>query len=100
MSEYIDNILGQPNALRSLLAGLDMQLVGQLAGRVRAGEFDRIILTGMGASLYAVYPAWLILSAAGLPAWWLETGELAELARSLVTPKTLLWVVSQSGRVP
>jgi len=89
MSEYIDNILGQPAALRSLLAGLDLKLVGHLAARVRAGDFDRIILTGMGASLFAAYPAWAILSAAGLPAWWLETSELAESARALVTPKTL-----------
>ena len=100
MSEYIDNILGQPAALRSVLAGLDLRLVSHLAGRVRAGDFDRIILTGMGASLFAAYPAYTILAGGGLPAWWLETGELAESARALVTPKTLLWVVSQSGRVP
>jgi glucosamine--fructose-6-phosphate aminotransferase (isomerizing) len=100
MSEYIDNILGQPAALRSLLAGLDLRLVSHLAGRVRAGDIDRIILTGMGASLYAAYPAYTILAGAGLPAWWLETGELAESARALVTSKTLLWIISQSGKVP
>jgi len=74
MSEYIDNILGQPAALSALLAGLDPEPLQQLAARVRAGEFDRILLTGMGASFYAAYPAWTILSAAGLPAWWLEAG--------------------------
>jgi len=100
MSEYIDNILGQPAALSALLSGLDLEPVQQLAARVRAGEFDRILLTGMGASLYAAYPAWTILSAAGLPAWWLEAGELLETASALVTPKTLLWIVSQAGRVP
>lgn len=100
MSEYTDNILGQPAALRSLLAELDLDLVGHLAGRVRAGEFDRIILTGMGASLFAAYPAFTILAGAGLPACWLETGELFGSARALVTPKTLLWVVSQSGKLP
>jgi glucosamine--fructose-6-phosphate aminotransferase (isomerizing) len=100
MSEYIDNILGQPAALRTLLAELDLDALQRLAARVRDGEFDHIILTGMGASFYAAQPAWDILAAAGLPAWWLETGELAETAAALVTSKTLLWVVSQAGRVP
>jgi glucosamine--fructose-6-phosphate aminotransferase (isomerizing) len=100
MTEYIDNILGQPAALRGLLAELDLAPVHHLAARVQAGDFDRIILTGMGASFYAAYPAWTLLSAAGLPAWWLEAGELAETASALITPKTLLWIVSQAGRVP
>jgi glutamine---fructose-6-phosphate transaminase (isomerizing) len=100
MSEYTDNILGQPAALRALLAELDLESLQRLAARVRAGQFDRIILTGMGASFYAAYPAWTILSAAGLPAWWLEAGQLAETAGALITPKTLLWIVSQAGRVP
>jgi len=100
MSEYTENILGQPAALRSLLADIDRLALQRLGARVRAGEFDRIILTGMGASFYAAYPAWCLLAAAGLPAWWLETGELADAAPALVTPRTLLWVVSQAGRVP
>ncbi len=100
MSEYTDNILGQPAALRELLAELDLAGVRHLADRVRSGEFDRIILTGMGASLFAAYPAWRILSTAGLPAWWLDLSELAESALGLITPRSLLWIVSQSGRVP
>ena len=100
MTEYTDNILGQPAALRSLLAEMDLKAVQRVADRVRAGEFDRIILTGMGASLYAAYPAWCLLAAAGLPAWWLEAGELAETVSALVTPKTLVWIVSQAGHVP
>jgi glutamine---fructose-6-phosphate transaminase (isomerizing) len=100
MTEYIDNILGQPAALRALLAELDLAPVQHLAARVQAGDFDRILVTGMGASFYAAYPAWAILSGAGLPAWWLEAGELAETGSALITPKTLLWIVSQAGRVP
>ncbi len=100
MTEYTDNILGQPAALRALLAELDLQALQHLADRVRAGEFDRIILTGMGASLFAAYPAWCLLAAAGLPAFWLEAGELAETASALVTPKSLVWIVSQAGHVP
>lgn len=100
MTDYTDNILGQPAALRSLLAEINIDAVRRLAARVSAGEFDRIILTGMGASFYAAYPAWCLLTAAGLPAWWLEAGELAETASALVTPKTLVWIVAQAGQVP
>src|SRR5439155_13696224 len=64
-----------------------------------AGDFDRIILTGMGASFCAAYPAWCLLAAAGVPAWWVEAGELAEAASALVTPGSLLWIVSQAGHV-
>jgi glucosamine--fructose-6-phosphate aminotransferase (isomerizing) len=100
MTEYTDNILGQPEALNSLLARTDMQLIHELGERTRSGEFDRIILTGMGASLCAAYPAWELLARAGLPAWWLETGALLNSARALITPNTLLWMVSQAGRGP
>jgi glucosamine--fructose-6-phosphate aminotransferase (isomerizing) len=70
-----------------------------LGARVRGGDFERIILTGMGASFYAVYPAWCVLASAGLPAWWVEAGELATKAAALVTPASLLWIVSQAGHV-
>ena len=99
MSEYTDNILSQPAALRSLLKEMDQAAAQRLGARVLAGDFDRIILTGMGASFCAAYPAWCLLAAAGLPAWWVEAGELAETAATLVTPRTLLWIVSQSGQV-
>lgn len=98
MNEYISNILGQPDALRSVLARFELDPIRQVAARIRAGEVDRIILTGMGASLFASYPAWQILAAAGLPAWQIDTGELLHANQALITPSTLLWQVSQSGR--
>jgi glucosamine--fructose-6-phosphate aminotransferase (isomerizing) len=100
MSAYLSDILGQPQALQSALDGFDVDPLARIAERLRAGEFDRIILTGMGASYYAAYPAWLILAAEGLPAWCLDTSELLDSARPLVTPNTLLWIVSQSGKSP
>src|SRR5579859_854698 len=100
MSEYTDNMLGQPGALRALLGHLELDSLRDIAARVQAGAIDRIILTGMGASLCAAYPAWEILAAAGLPAWWLETGELLQSARRLITPRSLLWMVSQGGKGP
>ena len=100
MSDYLPDILGQPQALQSALAGFDPAPLASLAERLRRGEFNRVILTGMGASYYAAYPAWLILAGAGLPAWLLDTSELLHSAQPLITPHSLLWIVSQSGKSP
>jgi glucosamine--fructose-6-phosphate aminotransferase (isomerizing) len=52
----------------------------------------------MGGSLYASYPIWLSLAAAGVPALWVDTAELIHHAPGLLTPRTLLWLFSQSGK--
>ena len=95
---YVQDILSQPDSLRNALAKFDAPSLEQLKIAVRRGEFDRIVLTGMGASLYAAYPAWLTLARAGLPAIWVDTAELIHHAAGLVTPRTLYWLFSQSGR--
>jgi glucosamine--fructose-6-phosphate aminotransferase (isomerizing) len=57
----------------------------------------RIILTGMGSSLFAAYPAYLRLLQAGLAAIWIELSELLHYAGRQIGPDTLLVVISQSG---
>ena len=69
-----------------------------VAAQIQQGKYDRILITGMGASYHSGYPAWLMLSRAGVPAIWVDTAELIHHARGLVTAKTLLWMTSQSGR--
>ncbi|MBN1146725.1 MAG: SIS domain-containing protein [Anaerolineales bacterium] len=95
---YARDILKQPGALRSALESFDSAALAPLAGALSSGKIDRIILTGMGASYYAAYPASLILARSGLPVMWLDTAELIHYGRSLLSPRTLLWAVSQSGR--
>ena len=89
---YEADIAAQPEALRAFAAS---SLPGDLGG-VRLDVFERIVLTGMGASHIAAHPAWRSLVVEGRPAWWVTTTQLLE-AIELVTPKTLLWVTSQSG---
>ena len=92
---YINDIRSQPAALRALLdVGLPDE-VTQLLTRLE--KFDRIVMTGMGASLFAHYPAFLQLVAAGYPVWVVETSELLGPAGALITSKSLLWITSQSG---
>lgn len=95
---YILDILSQPQALRSAVKQFDPRPLADLAGRITRQEFDRIVLTGMGGSLFASYPVWLHLAGAGLPAVWVDTAELIHHTPALVTPRSLFWVFSQSGK--
>jgi glutamine---fructose-6-phosphate transaminase (isomerizing) len=95
---YILDILSQPDSLKSALEHFDPAPLAPLTKAIRNNDFDRILITGMGGSLYASYPVWLMLANAGLPALWVDTAELIHHTPGLITPKTLLWVVSQSGK--
>lgn len=64
--------------------------------RLLAGQYERIVLTGMGSSHFAALPGWRRLADAGHPAWWLDTGQLLDTP-GLLTPGTLLVATSQSG---
>jgi glucosamine--fructose-6-phosphate aminotransferase (isomerizing) len=92
---YLQDIHLQPEALeRVLAAGLSPDVRALLED---AGQFDRIVMTGMGASLFGQYPSFLRLVGAGWPVWSVETAELLGPARGLITGRTLLWITSQSG---
>ncbi len=92
---YVHDILEQPAALARTIAGFrDDAAVRQLA----TASYKRIILTGMGGSLHALYPLHLKLTNHGLPSLVLETAELLYYFDSVLDQETLLVVVSQSGR--
>jgi glucosamine--fructose-6-phosphate aminotransferase (isomerizing) len=87
-SPYEADIQAQPGALRAYGASAPPDL--------DADGYQRIVLTGMGASHVAALPAWRRLTAAGYPAWWISTTQLLDVPE-LVTPGTLLIATSQSG---
>jgi glutamine---fructose-6-phosphate transaminase (isomerizing) len=95
---YILDILSQSQALQAALDQFDPAPLAPLAQAIRRGDFDRIVLTGMGGSLFASYPVWQTLAAAGLPATWVDTAELIHHTPGLITPRTLFWLFSQSGK--
>ncbi len=86
------DILDQPRALQAFVDG---PRPSRVADRP-AGDYDRIILTGMGSSHFAALRTWRRLAAAGLPAWWVSTDELLESVE-LITDGSLVVVTSQSG---
>ena len=91
---FIADIRGQGEALRRALDG---DVLRQIA-EIRAADYHRVVLSGMGASLFALYPAWLSLVQAGVPAWWVDASELLHDAEGLITERTLVLLTSQSGR--
>lgn len=102
MSEsYLAEIAEQPGILLRLAQGFDDQWVEPLArlrARLDSGEFDRVILTGMGGSLHGAYPAWLALSRdLAVPVALWESGELVQQAPEAVTARALMIAISQSG---
>jgi glucosamine--fructose-6-phosphate aminotransferase (isomerizing) len=94
---YIADIHSQPDTLRAALEAYRSPRINDLSLAVREGRFERIVITGMGASYFGTYPAWLQLVQHGLPVWWVDTSELLHPATGRLAGRTLFWVVSQSG---
>jgi glucosamine--fructose-6-phosphate aminotransferase (isomerizing) len=95
---YITDILAQPAALRAALENYPADALVPLCTRLGAGEFRRIVLTGMGSSYNAAYPAWLKLLALPIPAVHVNSAELLHYGQEMMDAHTLLWINSQSGR--
>ena len=91
-SSFEHDIAAQAGALRDLARAPQSQELAAIA----AGPYQRIVLTGMGSSYFAALPSWRRLAAAGLPAWWVDSGQLLETPQ-LLTATTLMIICSQSG---
>ena len=91
-SAFERDIAGEPAALRALASN---PLPAALAS-LDLDSYERVILTGMGASLVATHPTWSSMVAEGRPAWWVSTAQLLAMPE-LMRPRSLLWVTSQSG---
>jgi glucosamine--fructose-6-phosphate aminotransferase (isomerizing) len=98
MNPYISDILSQPSALRDALQAYSTSDLEDIANRLKRGDFDRIIISGMGSSYNAAYPAFLQLAKQALPIQLVNSAELLHSLNGLIGPRTLLWLNSQSGR--
>ena len=95
---YLADLLAQPDALRALRESIAGRTLGDgLGARLREGQFRRVLLTGMGASLHALYPLHLQLIAHDYASLVVETSELLIGYRPQRAKDTLLIAVSQSG---
>ena len=97
--KYLQDILDQPSALRDTVAGLERpERLMHLADGLARGEFQRILLTGMGSSFHALHPLHLELIDSGFASMMVETSELVQYQTRLLNSKTLVVAVSQSGQ--
>ena len=96
---YLRDILEQPRALEDTVAGLNNpKALRAIAAKLQRGGFRTLVLTGMGSSFHALHPSNLELINHGFIAMMVETSELVHYKRRLFDPKTLIIVVSQSGK--
>jgi glucosamine--fructose-6-phosphate aminotransferase (isomerizing) len=98
MNPYIVDILAQPSALRDLLRNYPKRVLEKYHEDLIDGKFDRIIVTGMGASLNAAYPAVIQLCSQHVPVQFVNAAELYHFMDKMVGSHSLLWMNSQSGR--
>jgi glutamine---fructose-6-phosphate transaminase (isomerizing) len=97
--DYVRDILDQPAALRNTLARLSPpRSLNRLAVKLNRGQFERIVLTGMGSSFHVLHPLKLALVAAGFTPILVETSELIHYENRFLDAKTLVVAVSQSGK--
>ena len=95
---YLSDVLAQPGAVRATVEALKGREAGETVERLLdAAAVERIVLTGMGASLHALHPLALELIRRGMEARIEETAELFHHRRRLLAPGTLVVAVSQSG---
>jgi glutamine---fructose-6-phosphate transaminase (isomerizing) len=90
-------IAGQPAAIRrAATAAADH--AGQIAAlRAELSRRPRVVLTGMGSSYDACYPAATRLAASGVLATMVDAAELLHFRMDALDAETLLVCVSQSG---
>ncbi len=95
---YVADLLAQPEVLQVLGKKLAAtRFDPALHEGLLAGRFRRVVLTGMGSSLHALYPLHRALGGAGFASHWIETAELLLGFEPLYAADTLVVSVSQSG---
>lgn len=96
---FLEEILSQPRVLRATLDRYleDETLLRPVRGVVEQKKYDLVVLTGMGSSYFAFYPACIYLNQHGLPAVMVEASELLHYYQELISDRVLVVLASQSG---
>src|SRR5689334_15917995 len=94
---FMAEIAGQPDAIRRAAAAAAEQVgaIAALGHELRCRT--RVVLTGMGSSYDACYPAATMLASAGVMATMVDAAELLHFRLDALDDRTLLVCVSQSG---
>lgn len=94
----VENILGQPDSLRAVAEyqlGEGRAKIEAAASALRSAR--KVVLSGMGSSLFACLPLELYLNQHGVPAVAVDTSELLHYRSAICGPGTAVLLVSRSG---
>lgn len=99
MTPLLDNILSQPESLRTVLHTHTQQDTGPLeaAARLLRDCRGRVIITGMGASYFASITAAYTLQKAGVSVLCTESAELLHYGAGQIVKGDVAVLVSRSG---
>ena len=103
MNGFLQEVLAQGELMKRVIRyyrGEGMQLISEIGDAFRANHMDRVILTGMGSSLYSMDCILSYLTQHGIPALSFSAFELSRFQFQHITPKTLVIAISQSGNSP
>jgi glucosamine--fructose-6-phosphate aminotransferase (isomerizing) len=96
---YLRDLLDEPLVLGRTLGGLqESAALSDVVRDLERGVFRRVVLTGMGASFFALHPLFLSLNKAGVTTLLVETSELLHVMPEILDAGTLLVIASQSGQ--
>lgn len=93
------DLLQQPQAIEKTWESLQRSAAFDAVERLLAErKFERLVLTGMGSSCFALHPLALEAAQAGWTPVLVETSELVHYYPHLLRQSTLVIAVSQSGK--
>ena len=94
---FLEEMAGQPQAIRRAARAVRDQSPALALMAAELGRRPRLVLTGMGSSYDACYPAATTLAQRGLLATMVDAAELLHYRQPALGPENLLVCVSQSG---
>ncbi len=101
MNKFLVEILEQPESINATLSyylsNAGKARLKELQGLLHKGEFQRMLITGMGSSYFASYAASSLFNRLGFHTCAMNTSELLHYHFPVITERTVLVCVSQSG---
>lgn len=101
MNGFIEEVCTQGILLKRYLEEYwpgDQSIVEEIAACFKARAMNRVILTGMGSSLYATHAVRGYLTRSGIPALSFSSFELSRFQFNQIDSRTLVIAISQSGK--
>jgi len=101
MNKFLKEIEEQPVALKETLQyyteGDGRERLKRVVALWKSGQFDKVILTGMGSSYFIAYAATCLFNSQNISSFAINASELLHYQFSLLDKTTLLVCISQSG---